>query len=215
MEAAFTRKLQRGAQLERDYGELDRAVFGPEQRRILAAQGQTVPEKIREWLERLENDERARALAAEQERIAATRRQIADFAAQIDENGELSHPFFCEVETEMMHLALIDRALGKRPDVADLCPILADLYDRAVWANRATREKQLVLWTKAEAKRRAAERKAKAEAGAPPRRAHLDLCAGGFLPLPETTETTDTASLGEDLRWALAECQAEGTAEAP
>ena len=49
MEAGFTPKLQRGAQLERDYGELDRAVFTPEPRQLLAQQNNTPTAVIRAW----------------------------------------------------------------------------------------------------------------------------------------------------------------------
>jgi hypothetical protein len=49
MESGFTPKLQRGAQLERDYGELDRSVFTPEQRQILNAHGFSPTWMVNAW----------------------------------------------------------------------------------------------------------------------------------------------------------------------
>ena len=49
MEAGFTPKLQRGAQLERDYGDLDRAIFTPDQRQILTQKGLTPTQIINAW----------------------------------------------------------------------------------------------------------------------------------------------------------------------
>jgi hypothetical protein len=49
MEAGFTPRLQRGAALEKDYGELDRAVFTPEQRAVLAQRGTTPAALIASW----------------------------------------------------------------------------------------------------------------------------------------------------------------------
>jgi hypothetical protein len=56
----------------------------------------------------------------------------------------------------MTSLAHFERSQGRTP-------VLQDLYDRALWANPSTREKQLALQQQAEAKRAAEERRAKAE----------------------------------------------------
>jgi hypothetical protein len=235
MESGFTPKLQRGAQLERDYGELDRLVFTPEQRQIVAARRLTPVQLINSWadverglggqnavlknqivariihgygvdpaavaeilhqlrgfapaaggdqawmsgaggngaappaanqtgvdpvlqqrLQALEN----RTQQAEAERIAAAQRaageQIQNFANEKDGEGQLTHPFFAELEAEMTSLAHFERSQGRTP-------VLQDLYDRALWANPSTREKQLALQQQAEAKRAAEERRAKAE----------------------------------------------------
>ena len=243
MEAGFTPKLQRGAQLERDYGELDRLVFTPEQRQIVAARGLTPVQLINSWADverglgaqptpqmtpaqvaqvaalktqivariihgygvdpaavadvlhqlrgfapatggdqrlpapaagngaaaptqvdpvlqqRLEALE-TRTQQAEAERIASANRaageQIQNFANDKDGEGQLTHPFFAELEAEMTSLAHFERSQGRTP-------VLQDLYDRALWANPSTREKQLALQQQAEAKRAAEERRAKAE----------------------------------------------------
>ena len=49
MEGAFTQRLQRSAQLERDYGELDRTIFTAVQRDLIARQGATPTSIITAW----------------------------------------------------------------------------------------------------------------------------------------------------------------------
>lgn len=220
MEAGFTPKLQRGAQLERDWAPVEQ-LFAPHQEALrqrgttpaalinawasveqsllahkaAVAQGQPagdqgaaivaniirgygvnpadvarllqnpqaapqpyqVPPAIVEKLDRLERAEQMRAQQAQQARLDGAQRQIDAFAAAKDANGNLTHPFFAEVEADIAALAQLDQQMGKEPD-------LNDLYDRAVFANRTTRDKLLAQQRDAEAKRAAAERKAKSEA---------------------------------------------------
>ena len=49
MEGAFTPRLQRGAQLERDYGELDRTIFTAAQRDLIARQSATPTSIVAAW----------------------------------------------------------------------------------------------------------------------------------------------------------------------
>lgn len=49
METGFGQKLQRAAQLERDYGPIDQTVFTPEQRQLIERQGVTVNQVINNW----------------------------------------------------------------------------------------------------------------------------------------------------------------------
>jgi hypothetical protein len=49
MEGGFQPRLQRGAQLERDYGELDRTVFTAPQRELISRNGQTTTAIITSW----------------------------------------------------------------------------------------------------------------------------------------------------------------------
>jgi hypothetical protein len=49
MEAGFGQKLQRAAQLERDYGPLDQTIFTPDQRQLIERQGATVNQVINNW----------------------------------------------------------------------------------------------------------------------------------------------------------------------
>lgn len=249
MEAGFTPKLQRGAQLERDYGDLDRVIFTPDQRQILTQRGMTPAQLINGWadVERGLMGPRPGATVAEQQqalevkhqivariihnyqadpaRVAAIlnelrgfavaaggdraappapggngflpagaagtaapgidpvlhqrltaletesqqekqRREMAEyaragdqiqaFANETDSAGQLKHPFFAELEAEMTSLAQFERIQGK-------APVLQDLYDRALWANPSTRQRQQALDEEAKTKRAQEERRAKAE----------------------------------------------------
>ncbi|HEY1299233.1 MAG TPA: hypothetical protein VGF07_01975 [Stellaceae bacterium] len=246
MEAGFTPKLQRGAQLERDYGALDQNLFTPQIREVLRGKGIAEPRQMIEaWaqveiglvnpdtrnqvLARLIHayqadpgevarilgelrgfapttghdgaapgagaggigagngaaaapggapavfsgagavdprlDARLRALETETSAQKAAReaaeytragREIETFANEKDAQGNLKHPFFAELEADMTVLAQSERIQGK-------APVLAELYDRALWANPSTRDKHLALQRDAEAKRAAEDRRAKAE----------------------------------------------------
>ena len=89
--------------------------------------------------------------------LSTAERQIETFSQEKDAAGNLAHPYFSELEQDMMALARLDQAQGKPID-------LADLYDRAAYANRETRTKLLAA-SEAQAKQKAAaDRKAKAAA---------------------------------------------------
>lgn len=72
--------------------------------------------------------------------------QIEEFSQKKTEAGELAHPYFEEVQSDMAKLAKLDQAEGKEPE-------LSDLYERAVYMNPSVREKHL------SAQREAAEAK--------------------------------------------------------
>jgi hypothetical protein len=99
------------------------------------------------------------------QRIAAEQHQahsrlvndIESFAATKNPAGEAAYPFFDHVIADMVSLALAERTAGRMPK-------LQDLYERAVWANPETRQKQLAASAEAERKRAASEAKAKAAA---------------------------------------------------
>jgi len=234
MEAGFTRKLQRGSQLEKDYGEIDQEIFHPAQREVIQRWGKTVPEVIRAWhsvemalcgpdqnlrdevlahlihnykgnpsdiagkinrlrgfadtaggdragaggdragaggngaaapadggaggpridpllearFSALENDVRGRYQREAND-------QIQTFANAKDKSGNLLHPFFSELEGEMGALAHFDKQRGKQPQ-------LADLYERALWSNPSTRERQRQL--DQAAAQRAAEEESRSKA---------------------------------------------------
>jgi hypothetical protein len=235
MEGGFTQRLQRGSQLERDYGEIDQVVFTPAQRQIIEGQGRTPKDIIKIWhqvelglgskphqaeiaariihnygidtgqvagyvnqlrgypadptgraapptqpggqppigngqdpasgihpvlasrLDALEADRAARVNADNQARLDAANQEIERFANAVDGEGNLLHPFFAELETEMMQLAYADRVARRQP-------VVTDLYERALWANPRTRDKQLVSQRDAETRQAADDRRAKAEA---------------------------------------------------
>lgn len=116
-----------------------------------------LPPEVVARLQRLESAEDERVTAAQQQRLDNAQQQIEAFANEKDGDGTLKHPFFADVNADMMALARVDKADGRTPS-------LADLYDRAVYANPQTRAKLLSLRQDVEAKRAAAERKAHAEA---------------------------------------------------
>lgn len=85
--------------------------------------------------------------------------QITEFKEAKDKAGKPLHPLLDDVMEDVTRLAHADRSIGKTPD-------LADLYDRAVWANPTTRAKALETQNKSQAeagKREAAKKAAKAK----------------------------------------------------
>jgi len=124
-----------------------------------AQNGAYVPPEVLQEIHNLRARQDARDAAEARRNEGASQAQIDAFANEKSETGALKHPFFSELESDMMMLARIDISQGKVPSVSDL-------YDRAVYANRETRAKVLAA-NSAEAQRKAAaERKAKAEASA-------------------------------------------------
>ena len=88
--------------------------------------------------------------------------QITEFREAKDKAGQPLHPLLDDVMEDITRLAHADRSIGKQPD-------LADLYDRAVWANPVTRTKVLEQHGKAQtetAKREAAEKARRAKEAA-------------------------------------------------
>jgi hypothetical protein len=107
-------------------------------------------------LQQREND---RVAAQQLEATKATQNRIDTFAAEKDGAGNLAHPYFAELESDMMVLARADMQSfpGKIPD-------LADLYERAAYANRETRSKLLSAQAEEQKRKAQADRKAKAVA---------------------------------------------------
>jgi hypothetical protein len=104
----------------------------------------------RQWRTNFEQTKKA-------QREAVAQRQIDTFAAEKDAQGNLLRPYYAELEPEISRLAKLDADDGKPID-------LADLYDRAAYANRETRKKLLDA-REAQARQKAAvDRKARAEA---------------------------------------------------
>lgn len=95
--------------------------------------------------------------------------KIQSFMEATDESGNLSNPFVEDVIDDMVILANAKRSQGKDVD-------LKDLYEQAVWANPATREKKLTADKQAEQVKRSAEARAKA---AKSKKAHKIVDSGG------------------------------------
>lgn len=108
-------------------------------------------------LQGLKQREQQRVTAETNARQAAAQQRIDVFAQEKDATGGLKHPFYSELESDMMALARIDLSQGKTPDIADL-------YERAAYANPETRSKLLAAQEAEVRRKAAAERKAKAVA---------------------------------------------------
>ena len=108
-------------------------------------------------LSALEQDKQTRIDQDSAARLQGAQREIESFANEKDGEGNLAHPFFAELQDEMMGLARADQLAGRTP-------ILKDLYDRAVWANSGTRDRALASQREAEDRQGAADRRAKTEA---------------------------------------------------
>jgi hypothetical protein len=108
-------------------------------------------------LSALEQDKQQRIDQDNAARLQSAQHDIETFANEKDGEGNLAHPFFAELQDEMMGFARADQLAGRTP-------ILKDLYDRAVWANAGTRDRALASQREAEERQEAANRKAKADA---------------------------------------------------
>jgi hypothetical protein len=116
-----------------------------------------LPPAVAARIQALEERENARAAAQQNQATAATQARLDTFAAEKDGAGNLAHPYFAELESDMTALARLDLAQGKTPD-------LADLYERAAYANRETRQKLLSAQADEQKRQALADRKAKAVA---------------------------------------------------
>jgi hypothetical protein len=125
-------------------------------------QGQLPPE-VAERIRALEERENARAQMQREAAEAATRAKMNTFAAEKDAAGNLLHPYYVDLENEMGMLAQTEiqlaRSQGRQPNLD-----LADLYERAAYANRETRQKLLSAKDEEAKRKAAADRKAKAVA---------------------------------------------------
>ena len=98
--------------------------------------------ELQQQLFQMQAMQQQQAQAAQQQQVQTTTQQVQAFAGQKDDKGNLAHPYFGDVETEMTRLAQADLAAGVQPD-------LQSLYDRAVWANPTTRAKLMAEQQKA------------------------------------------------------------------
>ena len=116
--------------------------------------------------------------AQQQQQFNSTRSEIDQFAAQTAADGSPAHPHFDEVLDDMVAMAGAEMQQGRKPD-------LQNLYERAVWANPATRQKQLEATAlQAQQKQQAAAK----EHAANSRRAGSSITGAptpGQMPLPE------------------------------
>lgn len=136
----------------------------------VAAPTTTIPPELRQTLDNvlgwISSTEQQRELDRQQRYQADAARvqaEIDRFRAAVDDKGKALHPYFADVEDDMV--ALAKAMTQKGGDI----PPLSDLYDQAVWMNPVTRarlkadEAAALDAQRAEAERtRAAEARAKA-----------------------------------------------------
>jgi hypothetical protein len=111
---------------------------------------------LRARIDAKDNTDRQAQANAAREREAKVETDITNFKSAANDKGELLHPYFEEVEPAMIALAS-SYAASKQP-----IPVLADLYETAVWANPSTRQAILQSQKQAEMAKQAEEARAKA-----------------------------------------------------
>lgn len=137
---------------------------------------------------------------ADQRRLqaeTAAQAQIDSFVAEKNPDGTLKRPFYSELEPAITELARFERSQGRTPS-------LGDLYEKAVWANQSTRDRQLSSQRQADEKRAAEDRKAKADAA---RKASSSV-SGAPSPGSTSQRTPSARSLRADLEAAAEEANA-------
>jgi hypothetical protein len=147
--------------------------------------------KIDQW----EQTQQQTHLAAAQQREAEIETRITSFKSAADEKGNLLHPYFEEVEQDMIALAQSYMAM-KRP-----LPELDALYDQAVYANPSTRQALLATQKAAQDAKAAEEARAKAASA---RRA-----ASSVTGAPGSGQATRSVRGEQSLREQLEEAAAD------
>lgn len=125
----------------------------------VAAELKALREQVGQFGQKFQTIEQRDAAAARAREIAegeAIQNQVNQFKSAVDANGQLLHPHFEEVEDMMTSLAQ-GYVASKQP-----VPPLDQLYETAVYANPATREKLLTAQRQQDEAKRLAEAKEKA-----------------------------------------------------
>lgn len=119
----------------------------------LSANQRTITQRLADE-DRRRADEVRRAQTSAEQRVST---EIDQFKSAQDDKGNLLHPHFEELETQMSLLAkaAID---GRQP-----VPPLKELYEAAEWANPSTRAASLAARDKAQREKADAEARTKAE----------------------------------------------------
>ena len=112
-------------------------------------------QSLRQELQQLKQSVVQREQVDTQQRLNTVQHDLQSFSEEKTEAGDLAHPYFEDVIDDMVSLAKVEQAAGRTPKVGEL-------YERAVWANPATREKQLAAQQTAAAKKAESEARAKA-----------------------------------------------------
>lgn len=145
---------------------------------------------LREQVGQLTDQLKTLTGAQTQQQQEATLQTVEQFAAEKDAQGQLRHPHFDEVASDVAMLLRAARESGQKLT-------LQDAYDRAVYANPQTREKVLAAKDAERRTKEEAERKTKADAA---RKAGFDVKGEGAA----TPVAATTGSVREDLEAAFA-----------
>ena len=120
-----------------------------------------VLQEIARLRQRAEAEDRAKAEASRLAQAAARQKFLTELEAfknARDDQGNLLHPHFSDLEEDMAHLALAAKSRGQA------IPPLRELYDKAVRANPSTYEAQRIADQQSAERRRQDEARAKAAA---------------------------------------------------
>ena len=118
-------------------------------------------QEIARLRQRAEAEDRAKAEASRLAQAAARQKFLTELEAfknARDDQGNLLHPHFSDLEEDMAHLALAAKSRGQA------IPPLRELYDKAVRANPSTYEAQRIADQQSAERRRQDEARAKAAA---------------------------------------------------
>lgn len=152
--------------------------------------------QLSEEVAQLKGQLTSRQVAEQREQQAQAEQQVIAFRDAKTEAGAPVHPYFADVESDMVVLAQADRAAGKTPDVADL-------YERACWQNPSIREK-LIADTKSDEQRKAVEEKRKRAAKAKKASKSVSSSSGSGAPKAANNDE----SVRDSIRAALNEVAA-------
>ena len=120
-----------------------------------------VLQEIARLRQRAEAEDRAKAETARLSQAAAQQKFLTEldaFRNARDDQGNLLHPHFSDLEEDMAHLALAAKSRGQA------IPPLRELYDKAIRANPSTYEAQRIADEQSAQRRRQDEARAKAAA---------------------------------------------------
>ena len=122
--------------------------------------------------------------------------EIEQFKSAVDDKGTLLRPHFEDIEQDMVNLAN-SYMQAKKP-----VPPLSELYETAVWANKATRERMLTAQAQSEQQKQADQAKAKSAAA---RKASASVTGAPGTGQAQSVRSSPERSLREELEAHVAE----------
>lgn len=131
-----TEAQKRGAllKLANDYGIPLGAPADGAKPDFMTAEVQKVVRPLEERVGVLQSQLSQRDMQTHQAQAAQAEEQVRQFREATTEAGQMAHPYYAEVETDMTRLAQAELASGNTP-------VLQTLYETAIWANPTVRAK--------------------------------------------------------------------------